>query len=104
MEKNVYVTVERGDVGGYGILFGGADDEEVAEETGYGIFISGLKRGGSGDAHPDVRVGLQVLSINGEDLVSATLVDLEPVLRMLGSEMHMTLRENEWLFSVRASH
>ena len=100
MDGLIYVDLERHPTDGYGILFAGAEDEEMAEENGYGIFISGLKRGGAGDRHPDVKSGLQVLSLNGEDLVSATLVDLEPVLTTLGSEMHMTLRENDWLFSV----
>ena len=66
---------------GYGMTFGGAKTVQEGEDKGYGIFITGTKPSSVAAGHAEIVPGLQVMSMNGDDLSDATFSDLKEALR-----------------------
>ena len=89
---------------GFGLLFGGAKNQEEVSKIGYGVYISGTKPGGVAEAHPGIKVGMQIVAIAGEDTSNATLKSLPPVLKKVtGAVMELVLVENAALFQKGSS-
>eukprot|EP00041_Stephanoeca_diplocostata_P033370 m.1101559 g.1101559 ORF g.1101559 m.1101559 type:complete len:1624 (-) comp24325_c0_seq2:441-5312(-) len=81
---------------GFGISFGGARNAKHAAAVGMdGVYILDTKSGGVGARHPDMKVGWQIVSLNGTDMTTATHQDMRDTLRAVGTEMALVLRENE---------
>jgi len=88
------VKLSRPAGGGFGLMFGGPRDADEAQERGHGVFVSGVKGDSVAATVADIQIGLQIVSINGTDLIDATFVQLKEVLQQVGNDMTLVLREN----------
>lgn len=96
------VTLHKGP-GGFGLRFGGAKSDAEGEKFGFGIFISGTKPGGVAEANASIVVGMQVMSINGQNLSDKTTESMMPAMRAVDQLMELELVENHKLFQTYAA-
>ena len=89
------VTVELAKTSaGFGLKFGGPKNEAEADKTGPGLFISGTKPDSAAARHPDVKDGLQIVSLNGQDLTDGNFGTLKAALQGVDTLLTLKLREN----------
>ena len=89
---------------GYGISFGGAKDSAEADSRGAGIFIAKTTPGSNADSHPKIKVGLQIVSVNGTNLLNGSLKELRgAVLAGPKTELTLELCENASLAAAYAA-
>ena len=92
------ITLTKGPAG-FGLMFGGAKNQDEVSKMGYGVFVSGVKPGGAAEKHPGITIGHQITSIGGTDTTQATLKSLPAILKKIsGSDMELVLHENVALF------
>ena len=91
---NDFTVVLVKDERGYGLTFGGAKTVQEGEDKGYGIFITGTKQNSVAAAHPKIVPGLQVISLNRNDMVDATFWDLKEALRASPDKLTIELGPN----------
>ena len=92
------ITLTKGPAG-FGLMFGGAKNQDEVSEMGYGVFVSGVKPGGVAESHPGITIGYQIVAIGGTDTSKATLKSLPAILKTIsGDDMELTLQENADLF------
>jgi hypothetical protein len=78
----------------YGLMFGGPKDEEDAKLRGYGVFISGVRGNSVAASIAEIQIGMQIISMDGQDLSQATFAELRDSLQKAGDSMVLVLREN----------
>jgi len=86
--------------GGFGLRFGGPKDHAQGAEHGFGICISGMKPNSTASAIAELHAGLQVLSVNGQDLTEATFEDLKRVIQgHVKGSMSLVLKDDDTLYN-----
>ena len=98
---NVKVELMAGPLG-FGLRFGGAIDASYAQQ-GHGIFVSGVNPESPAESHSDVKVGLQILELNGVDLRTGTFKELAAVLRGATEKLTLTMATNPGLYRRHAA-
>ena len=98
---NVKVELMAGPLG-FGLRFGGAIDASSTQQ-GHGIFVSGVNPKSPAAAHSAVRVGLQILELNGVDLRTGTFKELTAVLRGATEKLTLTMATNPGLYRRHAA-
>ena len=81
------VTLHKESSEGFGLKFGGARNPAEAEESGAGIFVSGTAPDSVADRCDDLRVGWQIVSLNGAPLLDATFAEMKEALQSVGNTM-----------------
>jgi len=76
---------------GMGIIFGGARNVNLGEKYGYGIYIKRLKDDSINKHLKDEVNNMQIVSIEGEDMLYSTFHELKDVLR------HLKGLHTEWI-------
>ena len=94
--NNVEVELVAGPLG-FGLRFGGAVDTSYAQQ-GRGVFISGVDPNSVAEAHSDVKVGLQILALNGIDLRTGTFKELAAILQGATEKLTLTMASNSGLY------
>jgi hypothetical protein len=88
------------DANGFGLTFGGPKDAEVAAANGGGgIFVAGMKEGSQATRCNGIRIGMQITSIDGTDVTSASCADLSEVLKDAGETVKFQLQANPDLYT-----
>lgn len=90
----ITATLDKGP-SGYGLTFGGPRSLSEAKVHGFGVFVSGVKAGSIAEQCPDVKVGWQIISMNGNSLDGGTFEEMKKVLATLSDTMVLVLREND---------
>lgn len=83
---------------GYGLVFGGSRDVNIGEKQGYGIFIKKLKPNSVASNNEDIKIGWQIVEMNGYDLEYATFYELTEAIRSRCSIIDMRLKYNHVLY------
>jgi len=97
--KVIRVELAKG-AGGFGLRFGGPKDHAQGAEHGFGICISGMKPNSTASAIAELHAGLQVLSVNGQDLTEATFEDLKRVIQgHVKGSMSLVLKDDDTLYN-----
>jgi hypothetical protein len=78
----------------YGLKLGGPNDEKEAAVKGRGIFVLGVVGGSAAASHPEIQIGMQIVSVNEVDMTQATLVEMRETLADVGDSMTLILQEN----------
>ena len=88
--------------GGFGLRFGGAANQVEGQQFGLGVFIAGVKPGGAGAAalaaNSEVEVGFQIVTLNGQDMTTASTAELAAALKSIGNELELECVKNAALF------